>query len=176
MSAGQAVFSDRSAFLSSIVRAMAFLLVCVRYIATFVGLETAGSGIGRSDAKRRALVVGGSMSGLLAALMLRRAGWDVDIYERVESELSGRGAGIVAQPDLIERIRRLGIDPTDLGVAITTPQDPRCRGPPGLRARMPAGAGGLGAGLPRAARRVSAARITTAGGASRASTQTGAWR
>ena len=60
------------------------------------------------------------MSGLLAALMLRRAGWDVDIFERVESELAGRGAGIVAQPDLIERLRRLGIDPTDLGVEITT--------------------------------------------------------
>jgi 2-polyprenyl-6-methoxyphenol hydroxylase-like FAD-dependent oxidoreductase len=69
---------------------------------------------------RRALIVGGSMSGLLAALMLRRAGWDVDIFERVESELAGRGAGIVAQPDLIERLRRLGIDPTDLGVEITT--------------------------------------------------------
>jgi 2-polyprenyl-6-methoxyphenol hydroxylase-like FAD-dependent oxidoreductase len=52
--------------------------------------------------------------------MLRRAGWDVDIFERVESELAGRGAGIVAQPDLIERLRRLGIDPTDLGVEITT--------------------------------------------------------
>ena len=60
------------------------------------------------------------MSGLLAALLLRRAGWDVDIFERVESELSGRGAGIVAQPDLIETLRRLGIDPTDLGVEITT--------------------------------------------------------
>ena len=60
------------------------------------------------------------MSGLLAALMLRRAGWDVDVYERVESELAGRGAGIVAQPDLIQRLRRLEIDPTDLGVAITT--------------------------------------------------------
>ena len=69
---------------------------------------------------RRALIVGGSMSGLLAALLLRRAGWDVDIFERVESELSGRGAGIVAQPDLIETLRRLGIDPTDLGVAVTT--------------------------------------------------------
>jgi 2-polyprenyl-6-methoxyphenol hydroxylase-like FAD-dependent oxidoreductase len=68
----------------------------------------------------RALIVGGSMSGLLAALMLRRAGWDVDVYERVESELAGRGAGIVAQPDLIERLRRLELDPTDLGVAITT--------------------------------------------------------
>jgi 2-polyprenyl-6-methoxyphenol hydroxylase-like FAD-dependent oxidoreductase len=69
---------------------------------------------------RRALIVGGSMSGLLAALMLRRGGWDVDVFERVESELAGRGAGIVAQPDLIERLRRLAIDPTDLGVEITT--------------------------------------------------------
>jgi 2-polyprenyl-6-methoxyphenol hydroxylase-like FAD-dependent oxidoreductase len=72
------------------------------------------------SSKRRALVVGGSMSGLLAGLLLRRAGWDVDIYERVESELAGRGAGIVAQPDLIETLRRLGIDTADLGVAITT--------------------------------------------------------
>src|SRR3982750_4210030 len=69
--------------------------------------------------KRRALVVGGSMSGLLAALLLRRAGWDVDVFERVESELAGRGAGIVAQPDLIATLRRLGIDATDLGVEIT---------------------------------------------------------
>src|SRR6185295_7746904 len=74
----------------------------------------------RNGGKRRALVVGGSMSGLLAALLLRRAGWDVDVYERVESELSGRGAGIVAQPELIARLRRLGIDPADLGVQITT--------------------------------------------------------
>lgn len=70
--------------------------------------------------KQRALVVGGSMSGLLAGLLLRRAGWDVDVFERVESELAGRGAGIVAQPDLIETLHRIGIDPTDLGVAITT--------------------------------------------------------
>jgi 2-polyprenyl-6-methoxyphenol hydroxylase-like FAD-dependent oxidoreductase len=69
---------------------------------------------------RRALVVGGSMSGLLAGLLLRRAGWEVEIYERVESELAGRGAGIVAQPDLIERLRSLGIDTEDLGVAVTT--------------------------------------------------------
>src|SRR5438132_14143666 len=74
----------------------------------------------RKAGKRRALIVGGSMSGLLAALLLRRAGWDVDIFERVERELAGRGAGIVAQPDLIETLRRLGIDPTALGVEITT--------------------------------------------------------
>ena len=60
------------------------------------------------------------MSGLLAALLLRRHGWEVDVFERVESELAGRGAGIVAQPELIETLRRLGIDPADLGVHATT--------------------------------------------------------
>ena len=43
------------------------------------------------EAKRHALIVGGSMSGLLAALLLRRAGWEVDVFERVDRELAGRG-------------------------------------------------------------------------------------
>ena len=70
--------------------------------------------------QRRALVIGGSMSGLLAALMLRRRGWRVELYERVENELAGRGAGIVAQPELIARLEALGLDTTDLGVPIVT--------------------------------------------------------
>jgi 2-polyprenyl-6-methoxyphenol hydroxylase-like FAD-dependent oxidoreductase len=65
---------------------------------------------------RRALIVGGSMSGLLAGLMLRQRGFDVYIFERVTGELSGRGAGIVAQPNVIEALGRLGIDASDLGV------------------------------------------------------------
>ena len=80
----------------------------------------AGTSKLREAGAGRALITGGSMSGLLAALLLRRAGWDVAVFERVESELAGRGAGIVAQPDLIATLRRLGIDPTDLGVEITT--------------------------------------------------------
>jgi 2-polyprenyl-6-methoxyphenol hydroxylase-like FAD-dependent oxidoreductase len=70
--------------------------------------------------KRRAVVVGGSMSGLLSGLLLRRAGWEVDVYERVDSELAGRGAGIVAQAELIERLRGLGLPTAELGVRITT--------------------------------------------------------
>jgi 2-polyprenyl-6-methoxyphenol hydroxylase-like FAD-dependent oxidoreductase len=69
--------------------------------------------------KRRALVIGGSMSGLLAGIMLRRRGWDVDIFERVHDELAGRGAGIVAQAELIARLKALGLDTRDLGVAMT---------------------------------------------------------
>ena len=77
---------------------------------------------------RRAIVIGGSMSGLLAGLLLRRAGWEVDIYERVEGELAGRGAGIVAQPELIAALRELGLDPTDdLGVAGHHAEDSRPR-------------------------------------------------
>ncbi len=74
----------------------------------------------RKASSRRALVIGGSMSGLLAGLLLRRAGWEVDVFERVESELSGRGAGIVAQPELIENLRGLGLDVSELGVEVTT--------------------------------------------------------
>jgi 2-polyprenyl-6-methoxyphenol hydroxylase-like FAD-dependent oxidoreductase len=44
----------------------------------------------------------------------------VDIYERVETELSGRGAGIVAQQELIARVRKLGLATDELGVQITT--------------------------------------------------------
>ena len=58
----------------------------------------------------RALVIGGSMSGLLAALALERRGFDVAVYERVAEPLAGRGAGIVAQPELKAVLRALGLD------------------------------------------------------------------
>jgi 2-polyprenyl-6-methoxyphenol hydroxylase-like FAD-dependent oxidoreductase len=48
--------------------------------------------------------------------MLRQCGFEVEVYERVDSELSGRGAGIVAQPIVARTLRDLGVDPVDLGV------------------------------------------------------------
>ena len=69
---------------------------------------------------RRAILIGGSMSGLLAAIMLRRRGWDVEVFERVEKELADRGAGIVAQAELIARMKALGLETLDLGVAMST--------------------------------------------------------
>src|SRR5262249_7347644 len=72
--------------------------------------------------QRRALIVGGSISGLLVALMLRRRGWQADIYERVAGELAGRGAGIVAQPTLIAHLQALGLDTNELGVPIARRQ------------------------------------------------------
>jgi 2-polyprenyl-6-methoxyphenol hydroxylase-like FAD-dependent oxidoreductase len=74
----------------------------------------------RQANSRRVVIVGGSMSGLFAGLLLRRQGFAVDIYERVESELSGRGAGIVAQPVVARTLRSLGLRTDDLGVDMTT--------------------------------------------------------
>lgn len=67
----------------------------------------------------RALVIGGSMSGLFAALALARHGWKVEIFERVAEPLAGRGAGIVAQPKLKAALRALGLDADrDLGIEV----------------------------------------------------------
>ena len=43
-------------------------------------------------------VIGGSIGGLTAALVLRDAGCDVHVYERSDADLVGRGAGIVVHP------------------------------------------------------------------------------
>jgi len=74
------------------------------------------------------------MSGLFAGLQLRARGFAVDISKRVDSELSGRGAGIVAQPggagtmrgarhrhllaDLGVEMKRPGKSPTPKAVSV----------------------------------------------------------
>jgi 2-polyprenyl-6-methoxyphenol hydroxylase-like FAD-dependent oxidoreductase len=83
------------------------------------GAARTARGTERRPSKRRcALIIGGSMSGLLAALMLQRRGWDVDVFERVETELAGRGAGILAQAELIAHLGALGLEVRDLGVVL----------------------------------------------------------
>lgn len=60
----------------------------------------------RTDhAGRRALVVGGSIGGLTTALLLRRRGFDVSVFERTPTSLDGRGGGIVLQPDTLRWFR-----------------------------------------------------------------------
>ena len=46
----------------------------------------------------RIAIVGGSLGGLTAALLLRDLGHEVEIFERATGELTGFGAGIVAHP------------------------------------------------------------------------------
>lgn len=68
----------------------------------------------------RALVIGGSLGGLLAANLLRREGWDVEVFEQSGEELSGRGAGIISHPELYEALRIIGI-PLDSGYGVDIP-------------------------------------------------------
>ncbi|MYN42888.1 hypothetical protein GTP55_26450 [Duganella sp. FT109W] len=58
----------------------------------------------------RALIIGGSLSGLFAAASLRAIGWEVEVFERSASELSGRGGGLVLQPAVLAAIAFAGLD------------------------------------------------------------------
>ena len=57
----------------------------------------------------RALIIGGSLGGLFAGLLLRQAGWDVTVFERSAGDLAGRGVGIGTHVELFAVMRRLGI-------------------------------------------------------------------
>jgi 2-polyprenyl-6-methoxyphenol hydroxylase-like FAD-dependent oxidoreductase len=68
---------------------------------------------------KRAIVIGGSLGGLLAANMLHHAGWRVDVFERVGEELAERGAGVVTHAELESALRRVGIRVgSDLGIGV----------------------------------------------------------
>ena len=68
----------------------------------------------------RILIVGGSMAGLFAAILLRKIGYQVDVFERSGVSLESRGAGIVTHPELFSILAQAGIavDPNALGVAV----------------------------------------------------------
>ncbi|MDQ1205859.1 FAD-dependent monooxygenase [Microbacterium sp. SORGH_AS_0862] len=53
-------------------------------------------------------IAGGSLGGLGAAALLTRAGHDVTVFERSASGLSGRGAGLVAQDELLALLDAAG--------------------------------------------------------------------
>ena len=56
----------------------------------------------------KAIVVGGSVGGLMAALLLRKGGWDVTVYERAVGDLAGRGAGLGVSEELLDTMARAG--------------------------------------------------------------------
>jgi 2-polyprenyl-6-methoxyphenol hydroxylase-like FAD-dependent oxidoreductase len=70
---------------------------------------------------RRALIVGGSLGGLIAAHLLRGAGWDTTVFERNDEELASRGVGLGTHPPLIAVLKRAGID-FDESMGITPPR------------------------------------------------------
>ena len=71
------------------------------------------------NVNRKAIVVGGSLSGLFTGVLLRSIGWQVDIYERSPRTLSSRGGGVVLQPDVVEAFAIAGIPHKNLGVVAT---------------------------------------------------------
>src|SRR5499427_7323143 len=76
------------------------------------------SAIATARRNRRAVIIGGSISGLFAAAFLRQQGWDADVYERSTVELVGRGAGITTHPELLEALEKSGAGTRDLGVEV----------------------------------------------------------
>ena len=65
-------------------------------------------------------MVGGSIGGLTAALLLRDADWDVDVFERSPAVLEGRGGGIVLHPATVRYlVDRAGATTPEIGVSVT---------------------------------------------------------
>jgi 2-polyprenyl-6-methoxyphenol hydroxylase-like FAD-dependent oxidoreductase len=73
-----------------------------------------------SQSQPRALIIGGSLAGLFAGILLRANGWRVEVFERVPDALAGRGAGIVTHPELLDILARCGARVDD-GVGVELP-------------------------------------------------------
>jgi len=62
------------------------------------------------SAQPHALVIGGSVGGLFAAVLLRSIGWETSVFERAHDDLGDRGAAIGLTDALIAVMRRIGVD------------------------------------------------------------------
>lgn len=67
---------------------------------------------------QRAIIIGGSTSGLLVGALLRRRGWHIDVFERSPVELAGRGAGIVCHPELFQVLEESGAGTDAIGIEV----------------------------------------------------------
>src|ERR1700733_9236849 len=66
----------------------------------------------------RAIIIGGSTSGLLIGALLRRRRWHIDVFERSPVELAGRGAGIVCHPELFHALDESGAGTDAIGIDV----------------------------------------------------------
>jgi 2-polyprenyl-6-methoxyphenol hydroxylase-like FAD-dependent oxidoreductase len=62
---------------------------------------------------RHAIIAGGSLGGLMTAILLRRQGWSVDIFEKVADDLADRGGGITTQDRTWAIVTAAGLDGRD---------------------------------------------------------------
>lgn len=74
----------------------------------------------------KAIIIGGSLGGLLAGNLLRSIGWEAEIYERVGDDLAVRGAGIGTHEELLEVMQRIGVE-VDASIGIH-PESRTCYG------------------------------------------------
>ena len=61
---------------------------------------------------RKAIIVGGGIGGLTAAICLRQIGWDVQVFETAPSN-SEIGAGIQISPNGVRILQEIGSDPDE---------------------------------------------------------------
>jgi len=88
--------------------------------------------------RRSAVVVGGSLAGLSAALMLRELDYEVTVLEQSPRPLVSRGAGLVLQPDVCAVLESYaGVDPRSLSTSCSVRQYLRIRGAPARQMAMP---------------------------------------
>lgn len=76
---------------------------------------------GAHGSRGRVLVVGGSLVGLITGNLFHRAGWDVQVYERVSGNVEGRGAGITILPGLADGFRAAGADVSEQSLGVHLP-------------------------------------------------------
>jgi 2-polyprenyl-6-methoxyphenol hydroxylase-like FAD-dependent oxidoreductase len=71
--------------------------------------------------RRRVIVIGGSLAGLIAGNLFHRIGWDVHVFERAAGVLEGRGAGITILPGLVSGFQAAGVDETEGSLGVELP-------------------------------------------------------
>jgi 2-polyprenyl-6-methoxyphenol hydroxylase-like FAD-dependent oxidoreductase len=68
--------------------------------------------------RRRVAIIGGSLVGLITGNLFHRAGWDVQVFERVTGNVEGRGAGITILPGLVEGFRAAGAEVSERSLGV----------------------------------------------------------
>ena len=58
--------------------------------------------------RRQALIVGGGIGGLCAAISLSLTGWDVQVFEQA-SQITEIGAGLQVSPNGVKILERIGV-------------------------------------------------------------------
>ena len=58
-------------------------------------------------------IVGGSIAGCFAAILLQKEGYDVTVFERSKTELVGRGGGVGTTSALLKQLQKEGILPEE---------------------------------------------------------------